>query len=166
MPPSTVSSIVQQPFDQCSTCRRGDGAAAGSGRGSEPTKKKSSVPADQASVTAKPGVTAGAAISAQAAVGGDTVGHEEGGGGETGRVPPVPAVGVAVPPAAARRRRAARGTRVSCAARVGPLLPTERAALAIPAPLSAWCRVAPRTRYPRENHPDHEKRVPLPTDIP
>src|SRR5579862_8551967 len=79
-PPVTASSIVQHPPDQCRTRRIADGSPTASA-GSAPTKKNSSGPADQASVTKNPpGRPAGGGTSVHVAPGGGAVGQVRAGG--------------------------------------------------------------------------------------
>src|SRR5579863_694493 len=79
-PPVTASSIVQHPPDQCRTRRIADGVPTAS-VGSAPTKKNSSGPADQASVTKNPaGSPTGGGTSVQVAPGGGAVGQVRAGG--------------------------------------------------------------------------------------
>ena len=79
-PPMTASSIVQHPADQCRTRRIADGSPTASA-GSAPTKKSSSGPADQASVTKNPaGRPAGGGTSVHVAAGGGAAGHVRAGG--------------------------------------------------------------------------------------
>src|SRR5215471_2542735 len=75
IPPFTTSSTAQQPADQRRT-RRTVEFGPPAGDGSEPTKKKSSTPADQASVTVKPdGTPDSPVISVQVAPGCGGVGQ-------------------------------------------------------------------------------------------
>src|SRR3954468_14338448 len=79
-PPVTASSIVQHPPDQCRTRRIADGSPTASA-GSAPTKKNSSGPADQASVTKNPaGRPAGGGTSVHVAPGAGAAGHVRVGG--------------------------------------------------------------------------------------